>query len=111
MRTTTGRITFTHTNENAGTICEYQIEYRVTSGTPPVWYYPDGSGDPGTPDECELIDAVCVSFTDATTYNGKPSPQDGISMGRNFLMNLLSDEDREHIEELCIEDAAERYGY
>jgi hypothetical protein len=40
-----------------------KIDYRATKEVPIVFYYKDGSGDPGSPAECD-IEAIWIKLKD-----------------------------------------------
>lgn len=97
-RSTTGTIHWTDdTDEDEAT---YEIAYRVTPGEPMVRYYPDGSGYPGSPDECEILSVrLCERLY--------PEWREVMEA---YFMDLIETEDdlRSRIEVACFEDAAAR---
>lgn len=98
-RPATGTITWTDdTDEDQG---NYEITYRVTPGEPMVRYYADGSGYPGSPDECEILSVrLCERLY----------PEWKEVMERHFMdMVDLDERLRERVEAACFEDANEAY--
>jgi hypothetical protein len=45
-------------------VMEFSLECRLYPGEPMVMYYPNGDGYPGSPDEVEILSAVCLSVND-----------------------------------------------
>lgn len=98
-RSATGTIEYEH--ETDVDTATYTIAYRITPGEPMVMYYPDGSGYPGSPDECEIL---------SVRIHEHLYPEWLDILNSSFLQTIDADEKlRERIEQACFEDANAEY--
>lgn len=84
---------------------EVAIDYLAIPGTPMIKYLPDGSGDPGSPPEAELLNAK-VSRWDVSNEERERC--------EHWAWSILDDIARKEIEKqwgsrfeyMCLEDAS-----
>lgn len=111
MRATTTRgVLREYEHETENELYYFRIEYGVASGERMVMYDRDGGGYPGSPPECEILQAECLQIIDETS-DRKLSGPESRSVGQWFMDQIEADNRlRERIEAACFEDAADRFG-
>lgn len=92
MRRTTGITYSTYDDEegqsplNRSGQIEFNFEYTYYPGSPPVYYYPDGSGDPGCDPEHEINSVKAVSI------DGTLLTADETKLASAWLKDLIDEE-------------------